>query len=258
MDDRRSKVVAVIKDIEKKKGAPLRVLDLGGGHYPFAYATHVVDLISYDQFLDVKRDHRYSKDGIWGGSQPRFTSDTWVCHDICSDKPLPFSDKYFDYCVSTHILEDLINPFRAMEEINRVSKAGYIEVPSKEIECTFGVDGIMSGNYAGYNHHFWMFSLDRGKLIMEPKYSFISSSRCFHFPKRFVKMWKEMGKDVIEYFWKDKIQTDFPKMSLLKDLRIAQKDYIQKNGGYSFSAFIFDSYLYFKRLRNRLKGNNKR
>ena len=253
MDNRREKVVSIIKDLESRKGASLKILDVGGGHYPFAYATHVVDLVSYEQFLEIKKDQKYSEDGIWGDSQPRFTSDTWICHNICSDKPLPFPDKYFDYCVATHILEDLMNPFRAIEEINRVSKAGYIEVPSKEIECTFGMDGIMSRKYAGYNHHFWMFSLDQGKLIMEPKYSFIPSRRCFHFPKRFLNVWKKKGQDIIMYFWKDKIEICFPEISLLKDLRIAQKEYIRRNSGYSISAFIFDAYNYLKNLRNKRK-----
>lgn len=47
---------------------------------------------------------------------------------------LPFKDKEFDYVIASHVLEHSIDPTRFLEEMQRVSKAGYIEVPDAFME----------------------------------------------------------------------------------------------------------------------------
>jgi SAM-dependent methyltransferase len=43
---------------------------------------------------------------------------------------LPFKDKCFDYVIASHVLEHMPNPEAFLSELQRVSKAGYIETPN--------------------------------------------------------------------------------------------------------------------------------
>jgi len=61
---------------------------------------------------------------------------------LCKDRPvvlgfvenLPFKDKAFDYVIACHVLEHSSDPARFLSELQRVSKAGYIEVPNAFME----------------------------------------------------------------------------------------------------------------------------
>ncbi len=249
----RERVIDRINGLRKKSAAPLKILDIGGGFYPFAQATHIVDLVTYEQFEKIYSSKMYNKAGIWGGEKPQFSESTWVVHDISSGTQLPFPDKYFDFCVCCHLLEDLINPFQAIAELNRVAKAGYIETPSKEYECTRGIDGVLGRLYTGFNHHFWMFTIAGDQLVIEPKYSFISSSSCFQFPGRYRRKWEKANTDIVSYYWENRIEYRFPEMSLFNDLRMKQIHYIRQKGCYRLSMLFMDAYNYLKKLRNRVK-----
>ncbi len=71
---------------------------------------------------------------------------------------LPFADKTFDYVICSHILEHMDNPKKFIEEVVRVAKRGYIEVPSALSERVFG-----------WNFHHWYCSLESGALILRKK-----------------------------------------------------------------------------------------
>ena len=47
---------------------------------------------------------------------------------------LPFQDKAFDFVIASHVLEHSRDPVRFLDELQRVSKAGYIEVPDAFME----------------------------------------------------------------------------------------------------------------------------
>ena len=48
-----------------------------------------------------------------------------------SGKELPFKDKEFDFVIASHVLEHVNDPVLFLEELQRVAKSGYIEVPTK-------------------------------------------------------------------------------------------------------------------------------
>ena len=61
---------------------------------------------------------------------------------LVSDRPtvlgfverLPFRDKSFDFVIASHVLEHSPDPARFLSELQRVAKAGYIEVPDAFME----------------------------------------------------------------------------------------------------------------------------
>lgn len=61
---------------------------------------------------------------------------------LVSDRPmvlgfvehLPFRDKAFDFVIASHVLEHSTDPARFLSELQRVAKAGYIEVPDAFME----------------------------------------------------------------------------------------------------------------------------
>jgi len=72
----RTLVIEKVKSIQQKLKRPPLILDIGGGYFPFALATHIVDTIAYDDFLEIYKKKTYSKSGIWGGDKPNFSRDT--------------------------------------------------------------------------------------------------------------------------------------------------------------------------------------
>jgi hypothetical protein len=101
----------------------------------------------------------YATRGLYGERDPepeRFTEDTWIERDICEKTPWPFADKQFDYAICSHTLEDVRDPIWVCSELNRVAKAGYIEVPARVEEQTKGVHGA----WVGWSHHHWLVDVD--------------------------------------------------------------------------------------------------
>jgi len=135
-----------------------RVVDVGGGAMPFPRADYVIDALPYDK--------RASLGELDVSYKPRFTQDTWCQVDLCERRPWPFPDKFFDFATCSHLLEDIRDPIWVCSELCRVAKAGYIEVPSRIVEQSLGVE---HPNYAGYYHHRWLVDATPEGLIFRHK-----------------------------------------------------------------------------------------
>lgn len=125
------------------------VLDVGGWAKPFARANWVIDLLPYETR------------GLYGseaepGEPERFSAETWVRADICAREPWPWADDTFDFVTCSHTLEDVRDPVWVCSELERVARAGYIEVPSRLEEQAFGIQGP----WAGWGHHHWLCEVD--------------------------------------------------------------------------------------------------
>lgn len=125
----------IIDYISSKIPSGSRVLEIGPGTVPFKMATHFIDRSYY---LDKIPDNIPLRNLITCNAQDG----------------IPFPDKYFDFIYCRHVLEDLDNPFHLMNEMSRVSNAGYIETPSVRVEVCRGVDG-KEAPWRGYCHHNW-------------------------------------------------------------------------------------------------------
>src|SRR5689334_4849152 len=131
----------------ERLGPDDQVLDVGGWGKPLTRADWVLDLMPYET---------RGLYGVEGEPPERFTADTWVVRDICDAEPSPFADDQFDFVVCSHVLEDVRDPIRVCSELARVAKAGYIEVPSRLEEQSFG----FQGPWVGWGHHHWLIDVE--------------------------------------------------------------------------------------------------
>jgi hypothetical protein len=174
-----------------------RVLDVGGWACPFNRADWVIDCEPYET-----RGY-YAKVGLpgsCGGAHESFTSESWVCRDICAHEPWPFSDKFFDFSVCSHTLEDVRDPLFVCSELIRVSKRGYIETPSRLAEMCRGWE---SERTAGLSHHRWLVDYSPGRLDFMMKWHLIHADRSLTFPPRLFYDLVRAEK-LSHMFWEDR------------------------------------------------------
>jgi len=165
--------------------ADARVLDVGGWAAPLHRADWVLDLMAWETR------------GLYGATDPaleRFSAQTWVQRDICSREPWPFADGAFDFAVCSHTLEDVRDPVWVCSELSRVARAGYVEVPSRLVEQSFGVQG----DWVGWGHHHWLIDVVDGALefVFKPH---ILVREDLHFPAGFATGLTESER--VETLW---------------------------------------------------------
>ncbi|HEY5039229.1 MAG TPA: methyltransferase domain-containing protein [bacterium] len=105
-----------------------RILEIGGGHEPFAGVTHAVD--------KFPQDNRERAGTLVLGKGVVFKEGEL--------EAIPFPDEpKFDFLYVSHVLEHVLSASKAVSEINRVAKLGYLETPSplrEQIFCPFPFD----------------------------------------------------------------------------------------------------------------------
>lgn len=118
-----------------------RVLDIGSGGWPFRMATHIADMHVAETSHRVETLERDKR--------------PFVAADICN---MPYADQSFDFVFCSHVLEHLDDPGKAIREIQRVGRRGYIEVPSR-------LSDVMMNFTHLANHHRWH-GLRLGKTLV--------------------------------------------------------------------------------------------
>jgi hypothetical protein len=166
LDASRARILAELAD-------DALVLDVGGGAKPFPRADWVIDLMAHED------RGRY-------GDPPdpaaeRFSAETWVTRDICAREPWPFADGQFDFAVCSHTLEDVRDPIWVCDELTRVARAGYIEVPSRLEEQSYG----FQGPWTGWGHHHWLIDLADDGLTFVFKHHVVDGRPGDRFPEGF-------------------------------------------------------------------------
>jgi len=145
------------------------VLDVGGWADPLPRADWVIDLLPYETR------------GLYGRevdpNAERFSAQTWIERDICDREPWPFADGQFEFVVCSHTLEDVRDPVWVCNEMIRVARAGYIEVPSRLEEQSYGVHG----SWVGWTHHRWLVDIEAGGIQFVFKPHLLHSRPDFHF-----------------------------------------------------------------------------
>jgi len=165
------------------------VLDVGGWASPLSRADWVIDLMPYETR------------GLYGEPDPdreRFTENSWVVRDICDKEPWPFDRNQFDFVICSHTLEDVRDPIWVCAELNRVAKAGYIEVPARAEEQARGVHGP----WVGWSHHRWLVDVDDSEIQFVLKPHLIHGRPEFWINTDWAKS-LPAAKRVSRMFWQD-------------------------------------------------------
>jgi SAM-dependent methyltransferase len=117
------------------------VLDVGSGSGPNLRSNVLCDKFPWDGTERHGRRIRLDRPFVMG--------------DI---ERLPFADKAFDFVICSHVLEHVEHPERAVAELQRVGRRGYIETPSAAWE-----------RVTGFDFHSWMVSKAGDRLIFVEK-----------------------------------------------------------------------------------------
>jgi SAM-dependent methyltransferase len=118
------------------------VLEVGAGQAPHARTDVVVDKYIDDDF------ERPGELGI-SFARPLVVAD---------GAQLPFGDASFSYVIAMHVLEHAPDPVAFAAEMSRVGAAGFVQVPSREAEVTFG-----------WPYHPWLIALADQRLRFTPR-----------------------------------------------------------------------------------------
>ena len=125
------------------------VLDLGAGTDGWKRANVFADIENYEKNY----------------SEKRFVQ-TWASET-------PFEDKEFDFVASTHIAEHVGDPYKFCNELVRIPKRGYIEIPTPFF------DNIVEGNSNPPPHgHVWWVTFDdvNNKLVFKPRQGIVEET----------------------------------------------------------------------------------
>ena len=163
-----------IKNINKtlNENPNWRILDIGCGYRAHSNATVIADVKDLSTFY---KDKNFIK---------------------INEKKLPFKNKEFDFVIASHVIEHIEDFEFFLNELERVSSKGYIELPTK-----LG-DNLVIENK---NDHIWWFSFDdiNKNLIASKKSQLIEPFLNVSTGKIFEEIFRDSL--ILEIYWEEKI-----------------------------------------------------
>ena len=158
------------------KNSDWKILDIGCGYGANEFANTICDVQDLSKFY---KDKNFIK---------------------LENKQLPFKDNEFDFVIASHVLEHVKDFKFFINELERVSKKGYIELPTK-LE-----DNLVFENK---NDHLWHMDFDdvNSKLLISNKLQYIEPILTVSMIQNLRENFK--GSLVLELYWEDKIDYDF-------------------------------------------------
>jgi len=189
-----------------KENSHLKILDLGCSDVNYwPEANNFADIDDHKEFF-TKKNLPYTQ--------------------ITPNAKLPFKDKEFDYVILSHVMEHVPNLLEFKSEIERISKAGYIELPTKlNDNIVFGCDEETLG------HKWWFeFDDDKKKLLYTPKVDAIEKFLSV------AQVWKfqEFYEDsfLLQFYWENNIELEerkpFTVQKKISFLQIIKKYFSKK------------------------------
>ena len=162
----------------KAANSNYRVVDIGG--QAIGWSAPIVDMV-----IDINAAN----------------TDKTLGFDICKQDDwqaildIVARDGLYDYAICTHTLEDVYDPFIALDMLPKIAQAGVISMPGVSTELS----RHESQDYLGFIHHRWVFDQVDGKMLVVPKVTLLESlvkNRVVHNP----------SKDEICYEWSGSIE----------------------------------------------------
>ena len=155
------------------------ILDIGCNQDAIEYAHTAADIENFSKFYENKK------------------------FVLIKSKKLPFKDNEFDFVYASHVIEHIEDLEFFINELQRISKQGYIELPSI-LEDNI----VLSEN--SIKDHRWVFKFDdveqillaeKKKQLIEP---FITHGILFGYLRKNFR-----SSLVLELYWKDEINFKF-------------------------------------------------
>ena len=168
----------VLKILEKNHKS-WQILDIGCNRDAVQYAQTVADIQDLTSFYKDKK------------------------FVLIEGKDLPFEDNEFDFVFASHVIEHVEDVSHFIKELQRISKKGYIELPSM-LEDNI----VLSENNS--KDHKWFFQFDdvNNILLAEPKKQLIEPF--ITFGVLFGSLRKNFRSSlVIELYWENEINYKF-------------------------------------------------
>ena len=164
-----------IKNINKiiKENPKWNILDIGCGYRAHPYASVIADVQDLSNHYEGKKFIKIN------------------------EKKLPFKDKEFDFVIASHVIEHVEDFEFFINELERISSKGYIELPSR-----LG-DNLVFENKTD---HIWWFVYDdiNNKLLASKRNQLVEPFLTVSTAKLFEKIFRESL--VIELIWDKKIE----------------------------------------------------
>ena len=153
-----------------------KILDIGCGYSANNYATTICDVQDLSNFY---KDRNFV---------------------ILENNDLPFDDNHFDFVISSHVMEHVKDLEHFIKEIQRVSKKGYIELPTK-LE-----DNLVFENK---KEHLWQMDFDdvNHKLLISKKIQFLEPVLTVSTIQKMREYFR--SSLILELFWENKIEYEF-------------------------------------------------
>ena len=158
------------------KNTDWKVLDIGCGYTANKFATTICDTQDLSKFYKEKNFIKLKS------------------------KNLPFKDKEFDFVIASHVLEHVEDFKFFINELERVSDKGYIELPTK-LE-----DNLVFENK---KDHLWHMDFNdvESKLTISKKLQYMEPILTVSMLQEFRKNFK--NSLILELYWENKIDYDF-------------------------------------------------
>jgi len=155
-----------------KENPQWNVLDLGCGRFAWEEAQTLSDLVDHSELYPQKRFVK------------------------CDASKTPFKDKEFDFVIASHITEHVRSLDVFLNELSRISKCGYIEVPLPLF------DNLTYGNK--YDHIWWVgFDDVANEMTFIPKVQLIQERIM---PEELPPIEKFFRSSMaLEVYWKDSV-----------------------------------------------------
>ena len=167
-----------------------KILDIGCGYGANKYANVICDIQDLSKYYIDKKFIRLI------------------------EKKLPFKDKEFDFVIASHVMEHVEDVNFFISELERVSKQGYIELP------TILEDNLVFENK---NDHLWHMDFDdvENKLLISKKIQYFEPILTVSTIKKLNEVFRTslvlelIWEDTINYIVKQSTEDTFKKISIL-------------------------------------------
>ena len=223
----------VINYVKKQKdiNPNFKVIDIGGSAEYTSWSYPIIDYI-----VDINSPQQNKKNIKFFKLNVNYDKDWDVLINYVNE------NGKFDFCICSHIIEDISLPQVLLNNLKYIAKEGFIGIPTKYIELS-----KIEGDYMGYIHHRWIYTIKNNILNGFPKVNFID------YDEDLIKIGKKSNFIDLSFFWKNDINYNIINNNYLgpnkpsviqyyKELINDDIDILNNNKHYNYHIYTIENY----------------